>query len=102
MHTIRGEGELQPHIRGDELDDDAMLIFQIERGTASSNGDTGARRDIGSRILHACIFPLRTCNGFKPCIGGFLSPQPMFQPADSSGSLVVSRIDSSSSTIATS
>src|SRR5258708_34695151 len=34
---------------------------------------------LGSRILHACISPLRTCNGFTPCTGGFLSPQLMFQ-----------------------
>src|SRR5229473_5289669 len=30
---------------------------------------------LGSRILHACISSLRTCNGFTPCTGGFLSPQ---------------------------
>jgi hypothetical protein len=46
IHALRGEGELQPDIRGDELDDDAVLIFQVDRGSASSNGETGAGRDI--------------------------------------------------------
>jgi hypothetical protein len=41
MHTLRGEGELQPHI--------AVLVFQVERVTASSNGDTGTCRDIVAR-----------------------------------------------------
>jgi len=55
VHTIRGQGELQTHIRGDELDDDAVLIFQVERGTPSGNGDTGARSDIVSREVSKAL-----------------------------------------------
>ena len=30
-------------------------------------------------FLHACIFPLYTCNGLTPCTGGLLSLQLKFQ-----------------------
>jgi hypothetical protein len=38
MHAIAGQFELQPDIRGDQLDHHAVIILQVEAGPATGDG----------------------------------------------------------------
>src|SRR5690349_3956248 len=46
LHAVSGQLEFQADLRGNELDNDAVLILEVHGCAASRNGDTGAGCDV--------------------------------------------------------